>query len=80
MLRYRRIWNENNGPLTAQGREPMIGLVVHMLLAEDAAQKAYESALKSEHLPEYLSQIVLEEKEELRGVHDQIKALRDRSK
>ena len=56
----------------------------HAILAsceygEDAAQKAYESALKSEHLPEYLSKIVLEEKNELRQVHDQIKTLRDQS-
>jgi uncharacterized protein (TIGR02284 family) len=54
----------------------------HAILAsaefgEDAAQKAYETALKSEHLPEYLSRIVLEEKEELKEVHDQIKILRD---
>jgi alkanesulfonate monooxygenase SsuD/methylene tetrahydromethanopterin reductase-like flavin-dependent oxidoreductase (luciferase family) len=41
--RYHRIWNENNGPLTAQGREPMIGLVVHTLLAEDE-QQAIEEA------------------------------------
>ena len=56
----------------------------HAILAscefgEDAAQKAYESALKSEHLPEYLSRIVLEEKEELQEVHDHIRILRDRS-
>jgi alkanesulfonate monooxygenase SsuD/methylene tetrahydromethanopterin reductase-like flavin-dependent oxidoreductase (luciferase family) len=36
VIRYRRLWLENNpSPLTAQGRPPMIGLVVHMLLAED---------------------------------------------
>ena len=46
---------------------------------EDAAQKAYEKALAGEHLPEYLSRIVLEEKEELKEVHDMIKRLRDQS-
>jgi alkanesulfonate monooxygenase SsuD/methylene tetrahydromethanopterin reductase-like flavin-dependent oxidoreductase (luciferase family) len=36
VIRYRRLWAEHNpGPLTVQGRPPMIGLVVHMLLAED---------------------------------------------
>ncbi len=35
VLRYHRIWNQHNPPLTAQGRPPMIGLVVHALLAED---------------------------------------------
>jgi alkanesulfonate monooxygenase SsuD/methylene tetrahydromethanopterin reductase-like flavin-dependent oxidoreductase (luciferase family) len=36
VVRYRRLWTQHNpGVLTAQQREPMIGLVVHMLLAED---------------------------------------------
>jgi len=37
VVRYRRLWAEHNRPLTAQGRPPMIGLVVHTLLAEDEA-------------------------------------------
>jgi uncharacterized protein (TIGR02284 family) len=56
----------------------------HAILAsceygEDAAQKAYDTALESEHLPEYLSRIVLEEKMDLKTIHDQIKTLRDQS-
>lgn len=43
---------------------------------EDAVQKAYESALDSEHMPEYLSTIVLKEKQALMAIHDEIKALR----
>src|SRR5580704_11840319 len=35
VARYRHIWAEHNPPMTAQGRPPMIGLVVHTLLAED---------------------------------------------
>ncbi|MFO1013591.1 MAG: LLM class flavin-dependent oxidoreductase [Caulobacteraceae bacterium] len=36
VVRYKKLWAEHNpGPLTAQGRPPMIGLVVHILLAED---------------------------------------------
>jgi alkanesulfonate monooxygenase SsuD/methylene tetrahydromethanopterin reductase-like flavin-dependent oxidoreductase (luciferase family) len=36
VVRYRRMWREHNpSALTAQGRPPMIGLVVHTLLAED---------------------------------------------
>jgi uncharacterized protein (TIGR02284 family) len=46
---------------------------------EDAAQKAYETAMKSEHLPAYLQDTVLKEKEELKQAHDEIKALRDRN-
>jgi uncharacterized protein (TIGR02284 family) len=46
---------------------------------EDAAQKAYETAMKSEYIPAYLQDTVLKEKEQLKKVHDEIKALRDRS-
>ena len=36
VVRYRRLWGQHNpSPLTAQQREPMIGLVVHMLLHEE---------------------------------------------
>jgi alkanesulfonate monooxygenase SsuD/methylene tetrahydromethanopterin reductase-like flavin-dependent oxidoreductase (luciferase family) len=42
-MRYRRLWAEHNGPLTAQGRPPMIGLVVHMLLAEDEQRAIAEA-------------------------------------
>jgi alkanesulfonate monooxygenase SsuD/methylene tetrahydromethanopterin reductase-like flavin-dependent oxidoreductase (luciferase family) len=50
VMRYRRLWAEHNpGPLTVQGRPPMIGLVVHMLLAEDeqAAIAEAEPAAKA---------------------------------
>jgi alkanesulfonate monooxygenase SsuD/methylene tetrahydromethanopterin reductase-like flavin-dependent oxidoreductase (luciferase family) len=44
VVRYRRLWSEHNpGPLTAQGRRPMIGLVVHTLLAEDETKAVAEA-------------------------------------
>ena len=44
VLRYRRLWGEHNpGPLTPQGRPPMIGLVVHMLLHEDETAAVAEA-------------------------------------
>jgi alkanesulfonate monooxygenase SsuD/methylene tetrahydromethanopterin reductase-like flavin-dependent oxidoreductase (luciferase family) len=44
VARYRTLWNAHNpGALTAQGREPMIGLVVHILLAEDEQQAIAEA-------------------------------------
>ena len=44
VIRYRKKWAEHNpSPLTAQGRPPMIGLVVHMLLAEDEATAIAEA-------------------------------------
>jgi uncharacterized protein (TIGR02284 family) len=71
-----RAWLELKVSFTGHSRH---AILASCEFGEDAAQKAYESALNSEHLPEYLSRIVLEEKEELKEVHDQIRILRDRS-
>ncbi len=44
VVRYHRLWREHNkGPRTLQGREPLIGLVVHILLAEDEQQAIDEA-------------------------------------
>lgn len=44
VVRYHRFWNEHNAsPLTVQGRTPLIGLVVHILLAEDEEQAITEA-------------------------------------
>lgn len=45
VVRYRRAWEEHQGPgaLTLQGDEPMIGLVVHLVLA-DADEEAIRIA------------------------------------
>jgi|SRR5579872_4631629 len=72
-----RAWLEVKATFTGHGRH---AILASCEFGEDAAQKAYESALGSEHLPEYLSSLVLEEKAELKMVHDEIKALRDQSK
>ena len=72
-----RAWLEVKATFTGHGRHAILASCEY---GEDAAQKAYESALSSEHLPEYLSSLILEEKEELKRVHDDIKALRDQSK
>lgn len=71
-----RAWLDLKATFTGHSRHAILASCEY---GEDAAQKAYESALKSEHLPEYLSRIVLEEKEELREIHDAIKQLRDQS-
>jgi len=44
---------------------------------EDAAQKAYKSALESPALPAYLREMIREQQEALRSSHDTIKDLRD---
>jgi alkanesulfonate monooxygenase SsuD/methylene tetrahydromethanopterin reductase-like flavin-dependent oxidoreductase (luciferase family) len=44
VVRYHRIWRESNpGLLTAQGRPPLMGLVVHVLLHEDENQAIVEA-------------------------------------
>ena len=71
-----RAWLELKATFSGHGRHAILASCEY---GEDAAQKAYESALGSEHLPEYLSAIVLEEKQDLKLIHDEIKALRDQS-
>ena len=71
-----RAWLELKATFTGHNRH---SILASCEFGEDAAQKAYETALKSEHLPEYLARIVLEEKEQLKEVHDHIKLLRDRA-
>ena len=45
VVRYQRLWKDHNdGPLSAQGRPPLIGLVVHILLHE-SEEKAVAEAL-----------------------------------
>lgn len=72
-----RAWMELKLTFTGHSRHSILASCEY---GEDAAQKAYESALESEHLPEYLSRIVLEEKEELKEIHDRVRMLRDQSK
>lgn len=71
-----RTWLELKATFTGHGRHAILASCEY---GEDAIQKAYDSALSSEHLPEYLSAIVMAEKEELLLVHNEIKALRDQS-
>ena len=45
---------------------------------EDAAQRAYDTALSSDaELPAEVRQVIMEQKTNLRRDHDRIKALRD---
>src|ERR1700754_4099718 len=53
----------------------------HAILAsceegEDAAQKAYQSALNKD-LPAYIRELLVRQQESLRASHDEVKALRD---
>jgi uncharacterized protein (TIGR02284 family) len=71
-----RAWLEVKATFSGHSRHAVLASCE---FGEDAVQKAYESALNSEHLPEFLATTVLEEKTALKSVHDEIKALRDQS-
>lgn len=71
-----RAWMELKITFSGHSRHSILSSCEY---GEDAAQRAYESALESEHLPEYLSRTVLEQKEELQEIHELVKGLRDRS-
>jgi uncharacterized protein (TIGR02284 family) len=71
-----RAWLEVKATFSGHSRH---AILASCEFGEDAAQKAYESALNSEHLPEYLVTTVLEQKIELKSVHAELKALRDQS-
>ena len=47
---------------------------------EDAAQKAYKTALETEGLPAYIFALLNKQKAELKTAHDEVKALRDQEK
>jgi len=69
-----RAWLEVKATFSGHNRH---SILASCEFGEDAAQKAYETALESEHLPEYLATTVLEQKQDLKIIHDEIKALRD---
>ena len=46
---------------------------------EDAAQKAYTSALEEEHLPSFLKQMIAEQQQMLKYSHDEMKSFRDQT-
>jgi uncharacterized protein (TIGR02284 family) len=71
-----RAWLELKATFTGHNRHSILSSCE---FGEDAVQKAYDSALNSEKLPEYLATTVLEEKIELKLVHDRIKELRDQN-
>lgn len=72
-----RAWMDVKAAFTGNSRHAVLASCE---AGEDAAQKAYNSALETDGLPEYVRQILTEQKQTLRASHDKIKALRDSSK
>ncbi|MEP6683248.1 MAG: PA2169 family four-helix-bundle protein [Parafilimonas sp.] len=72
-----RAWMDVKALFTGSDRQTVLN---NCETGEDAAQKAYKSALKTENLPAYLFALINKQKDELRGAHDEVKALRDSEK
>lgn len=69
-----RAWMDVKAVFTGHDRETVLN---NCEFGEDAAQKAYEMALEEDALTANLRSLISEQKFDLRGSHDEIKALRD---
>jgi uncharacterized protein (TIGR02284 family) len=72
-----RVWMDVKAAFSSDGRKTSLE---NSEFGEDAAQKAYESALKSEDLTPDLRSLITQQKATLRTGHDTIKSLRDSEK
>jgi uncharacterized protein (TIGR02284 family) len=70
-----RVWMDLKSAVTGHGRQSVLELCE---FGEDAAQKAYETALNTDNaLPPDVRTLVQKEKDALRSSHDTIKHYRD---
>ena len=69
-----RAWMDVKATFTGKGRHAILSSCEY---GEDAAQRAYETALKDMDLPMEITQIITAQKSALKASHDEIKRLRD---
>lgn len=70
-----RAWMDVKAAFTGKNRKAILASCEY---GEDAAQKAYETALSTDaELPTEIRQLIMDQKTSLRRSHDQIKQLRD---
>jgi uncharacterized protein (TIGR02284 family) len=72
-----KAWMDVKAVFTGHSRHAVLS---NCEFGEDAAQKAYKTALADEHLPAYLQQMIEQQKQQFKASHDEIKALRDQEK
>jgi uncharacterized protein (TIGR02284 family) len=72
-----RAWMDVKAVFTGHDRHTVLS---NCEAGEDAAQRAYRTALEDEDLPAYLREMIVEQQTTLKASHDQIKALRDANK
>lgn len=69
-----RAWMDVKATFSGKGRKAILSSCEY---GEDAAQKAYENALKKEELTAEVRQLITDQKARLRKSHDKIKKMRD---
>ncbi len=69
-----RGWMDVKATFTGKGRK---GILASCEFGEDAAQRAYEKALKEDDLIADVRQLISDQKARLRTSHDRIKRMRD---
>jgi len=69
-----RAWMDVKAVFTGHDRKTVLN---NCEFGEDAAQKAYKTALETEGLSADLRSLITEQKADLRTSHDKVKALRD---
>jgi len=72
-----RAWMDVKAAFSGKDRQTVLN---NCEFGEDAAQKAYKEALKTDDLPAYLFALISRQKEELKHSHDEVKSLRDQEK
>jgi uncharacterized protein (TIGR02284 family) len=72
-----RTWMDVKAVFTGHDRHTVLS---NCEAGEDAAQRAYKSALDHEQLPAYIRELLTTQKAGLKRSHDKVKALRDSSK
>lgn len=69
-----RAWMDVKAVFTGHDRKAVLS---NCEFGDDAAQKAYEAALKDEDLPSHIRSLLTQQKDALKVSHNKIKALRD---
>ncbi len=69
-----RAWMDVKAVFTGHDRHAVLE---NCEAGEDAAQKAYKFALNTEGLPAFIVELISKQQIELKGAHDEVKALRD---
>lgn len=69
-----RVWMDVKAVFTGHDRKAVLE---NCEFGEDAAQKAYDTALSTDNLPSDVHALLSQQKQKLRASHDRIKLLRD---